>query len=363
VLAAGADPRPDARAAFARDFNGKAYATIEELCDDPQVDAVYISTPHELHAAQARHAAARGKHLLIEKPMALTLADCTAIIDAARTAGVALVAGHSHSFDAPIARARALIDSGRYGALRMIHTLNYTDWLYRPRRPEELSDGGGVIFNQAPHQVDVVRLLAGGKATSVRAHAGAWDDKRPVPAAYSALLNFENGVFASMTYSGFAHFDSDALTNWIGEGGQTKNPDAYGGARRALAGVATLADEQVLKCARIYGGSDFNEPRASPATPLKHPHFGFLIASCEGADFRPLPDGVMVFEHDKSWFDPLPPPDVPRGEVIDEFIAAIGGTPPPHGGEWSRATMEVCLAMQQSAREQREIPLKYQVGL
>ena len=92
------------------------------------------------------------------------------------TAGVALVVGHSHSFDAPIARTRALIAGGEYGSLRMIHALNYTDWLYRPRRPEELSDGGGVMFNQAPHQVDVVRLLAGGRVKSVRAQTGAWDE-------------------------------------------------------------------------------------------------------------------------------------------------------------------------------------------
>ena len=107
----------------------------------------------------------KGKHLLVEKPMALTLADCAAMTHAAQAAGVALVVGHSHSFDAPVARTRELIAERPFGRLRMIHALNYTDWLYRPRRPEELGDGGGVLFNQAPHQVDVVRLLAGGEAT------------------------------------------------------------------------------------------------------------------------------------------------------------------------------------------------------
>ena len=109
--------------------------------------------------------------------------------------------------------------------------------------------------------------------------------------------------------------------------------------------------------------SDFNEPRASATTPPQHPHFGFLVASCDGADLRPMTDGVMIYDNEQHDLDPLPPPEVPRGEVIDELIAAIvHGKPPLHGGEWTTATMEVCLAMRQSAREQREIFLEHQIG-
>ena len=108
--------------------------------------------------------------MLVEKPIALTLDDAQTMIEAARSAGVHLIVGHSHSFDAPILRARELIAGGDYGAVRMISAFNYTDFLYRPRRPEELdtAKGGGVLFNQAPHQVDVVRLLGGGLIRSVR---------------------------------------------------------------------------------------------------------------------------------------------------------------------------------------------------
>ena len=85
---------------------------------------------------------------------------------------VVLVVGHSHSFNAPILRTREIIESGAYGAPRMISALNFTDFLYRPRRPEELdtAQGGGVIFSQAAHQIDIVRLLGGGRVRSVRAH-------------------------------------------------------------------------------------------------------------------------------------------------------------------------------------------------
>src|SRR5262245_62353951 len=75
AIAAGADPRPEARQRFAEDFLAKTFATVEELCAEPSIDAVYISTPHQLHVEHARLAAEAGKHILVEKPMALSLAD------------------------------------------------------------------------------------------------------------------------------------------------------------------------------------------------------------------------------------------------------------------------------------------------
>lgn len=362
-MVAGADPRAGARAQFEKDFGGRGYATLEELCADPDVEAVYISTPHEVHASQVRYAASKGKHLLVEKPMALTLEDCAAMTEAARAAGVALVVGHSHSFDAPIVRTRELIASGAFGKLRMIHSLNYTDWLYRPRRPEELADGGGVLFNQAPHQVDVARYLAGGAGKSVRALTGNWDARRPAIAAYSALLTFADGAFASLTYSGFAHFDSDEFMNWIGEGGQPKDATRYGITRRAIA-ATTGPDEAAWKNARIYGGDNFNEPRSLFNLELRHPHFGVVVASCDHADLRPTADGVMIYADTEARFEALTPPAVPRGEVIDELYAAVvHGATPVHGGAWSLATMEVCLAMRESAQRQQEVMLTRQTAL
>src|SRR5437763_5143511 len=98
-LAAAADPREEARRRFAAEFGGRAHASIEELCADPDVEIVYIATPHEHHAAHVRLAAAHGKHVLVEKPMAVTLADGQAMIAAAHNAGTVLIVGHSHSFD------------------------------------------------------------------------------------------------------------------------------------------------------------------------------------------------------------------------------------------------------------------------
>ncbi|HET7362502.1 MAG TPA: Gfo/Idh/MocA family oxidoreductase [Burkholderiales bacterium] len=351
-LVAAADPRPEARAQFERDFAGRAYATVEELCADTAVEVVYVATPHQFHAEHAQRAFAAGKHALVEKPMALSMAECRAMIEAARAAGRYLVVGHSHSYDAPIRRTRELIASGAYGRLRMITALNFTDFLYRPRRPEELDTtrGGGAVYNQAAHHVDIVRLLAGGRAKSVRAQTGAWDPARPTEGAYSALLTFEDGAFATFTYSGYAHFDSDEFTGWVGESGARKDPTSYGGARKALAG-----NEMALKNARNYGGRE--QPKTPPQ--LAHQHFGVLIASCERADLRPLPEGVWIYDDGERRLQALPTPKVQRADVIDELYGAVvEGRPPLHDGAWAAATMQVCFAMLRSAREQREIELE-----
>ena len=357
ALVAAADPRPEARERFAADFSAKTYESVEELCADPAVEIVYVATPHQHHARHATLAAQHGKHVLVEKPMALTLDDCAAMIAAAKQASVHLIVGHSHSFDAPILRARELINSGEYGAVRMITALNYTDFLIRPRRPEELdtAQGGGAVFNQAAHQVDIVRLLGGGRVKTVRAATGAWDAARPTEGAYSALLTFESGAFASLTYGGYGHFDSDEFSGWVGEMGQAKQPYA-----RKPQGFASAADEAAFKSARNYGGPAYQPPAAQD---LAHQHFGTIIVSCERADLRPVPNGVTIYQNGTERLDPLPAPAVPRAEVIDELYAAVAnGMPPLHDGAWAMATLEVCLAMLQSAREGRDVTLSHQVA-
>ena len=363
-LVAAADPRPEARARFEADFSrgndrAVAYDSIEALCADPRVEAIYIASPHQFHVAHVAIAARAGRHILVEKPMALTLTDCEAMIAAAAEAGVHLMVGHSHSFDLPYLEAARMIGSGEYGAVRMISALNYTDFLYRPRRPEELDtlQGGGVVFSQGAHQVDVVRLLAGGRVAGVRAVTGRFDPARPTEGAYQAFLTFENGAAATLTYSGYGRYDSDEQLGWIGELGQRRDPESYGAARRGLAGVATPEQEAALKNARTYGVA----ASAGSAAPAAHNHFGAVVISCERADLRPLADGVMIYGDAERRFEPLPAPAVP---VVDELFAAVReGVAPLHSGAWGMATLEICLAILESAGAGREVVPRRQVGL
>ncbi|MGG5885648.1 Gfo/Idh/MocA family protein [Falsiroseomonas sp. HC035] len=363
-LVAATDPRADALDRFRADFAGaRTHPSVEALCDDPAIDAVYISTPHQFHLAHVQAAAARRKHVLVEKPMALNLAEAQAMVEAARAAGIHLLVGHSHSFDAPYLRARDLIRSGSYGALRMITALNFTDYLYRPRRPEELdtAQGGGAVFSQAPHQVEIARLLADHPARSVRASTSVWDRARGTEGAYAAFLDFGEGLTAALTYSGHGHFDSDAFMGWTGEMGFRRDPDRHGEARAALARLASPAEEAALKSRRAYGAALGAEEARGAPPPSAHNHFGLFIASCEGADLRPMPDGVMIHGDAERRFETLPPPAVARAEVIDELWEAIAlGRAPWHSGASGMATLEICLGILDSARQGREIPLHHQ---
>jgi phthalate 4,5-cis-dihydrodiol dehydrogenase len=273
------------------------------------------------------------------------------------------VVGPSHSFDAPILRTRALIDSGLYGRVRMITAMNFTDFLYRPRRPEELDTvaGGGVIHSQATHQIDILRLLGGGSVRSVMAHTGAWDPERPTEGAYQALLAFEGGAFASASYSGYGHFDSDVLMHNIGEMGQNKDPGNYGAARKRLSTTANADEESRLKAARNYGGDLYSGSASVPARPA-HPHFGHIVVSCEKADLRPMASGIDIYGDDHHTFEALPAMAIPRSEVVDELYGAVvGGCAPLHDGAWARATTEVCLAILESSRQHAPQLMRYQV--
>ena len=86
--------------------------------------------------------------------------------------------------------------------------------------------------------------------------------------------------------------------------------------------------------------------------------------SCERADLRALPNGVMIYQDGAARLDALPPPPVPRAEVIDElYRAVVHSEAPLHDGAWAMATLEVLLAMLRSAREGCEVQLSHQVAL
>ena len=363
TMVAASDPRSDARERFAEEFGARVYEGADALCADPDVRAVYVASPHQFHVDHVKLAAAQRKHVLVEKPMALTLDEAKEMIGVARKCGIQLLVGHSHSFDLPYLHTRDMIRTGAFGRVRMINALNFTDFLYRPRRPEELDTkaGGGVVFSQAAHQVDVVRLLAGAKAKSVRAFTGNWDPARATEGAYNAQIKFEDGSFASLTYSGYAHFDTDEFGGWWGELGQKRDGDnSYGRARQALRNAKTAVEEIEMKNRRAYGPAGRD---AFPVLPnFSHNHFGLVVVSCERADLRPLPQSVVVYGDETRRVEELPPPPIPRSEVVDElYDAVVLGRPPLHSGEWGLATTEICLAILASAETGREIELHYQV--
>lgn len=357
-LVAACAPRECSRTAFEQEFGGRTYQHVEDICADPDVEAVYIATPHQMHVDHVEIAAKAGKHVLVEKPLAIHFEDGVKMVEVCEKAGVQLIVGPSHSFDGAVMLAHQIIQSGDIGAVRMIHAMNYTDFLYRPRRPEELvtAEGGGVIFSQAVHQLDIVRLLGGGMMNTITAATGNWDPARPTEGAYSALATFEGGAFASLTYSGYAHFDSDVWQGWVGELGYPKDPENYGQSRKALAKVSNPEEEAALKSGRTYG-----ETPARPPAP-NHEHFGPIIVSCDGGDLRITPNGVWLHGHFEQKFIPAPLEMGPRAGVNSALINAVRhNVSPSQTGRWGLATLEACHAIMQSAETVSPVKLVHQI--
>ena len=361
-IAAAADLRAEPRDRFARDFEVPTYASAEELCASPDVDVVYVATPHQFHAPHVIMAANAGKHAIVEKPMALTLQECDAMIAAAERNHVQLVIGHTASHNPAIKRMRTIVASGELGRLGLVNVGAYTEFLYRARRPEELDTalGGGIIFNQVPHQVDAVRLVGGGLVRSVRAMTGVWDRARPTEGSQAAFLEFEDGAAAVIVYSGYDHFSSGELRTWIDPSRRQEFAGHHGEARRRLREMTSTTDEASLVAASGYGSDRYGDVGGD----LWQQELGHMIASCERGDIRLVADGLIIYDDDGRRSLPIDGAGGVRGrrDVIDEMVAGITrGVPPAHGGRWAKATLAVCLAILQSSRERREVMVDHQV--
>ncbi len=354
VLAGAADLHSELRRRFEADHGIPAESDALALFSREDVDAVYIATPHQFHREHVLLAAQHGKHIIVEKPMALDLQDCDDMISAVREAGVKMVVGHTHSFDPAVRYIREETLRGSMGALAMIAMWNYTDFMYRPRRPEELDTaaGGGILFNQLPHQVDIARAIAGSPVRSVRAMAKILDKSRPTEGACTTFIEFENGAAASLVYSGYDNFDTDELHGWIGATGRPKQP-RHGQTRAACRALKSQDEESALRQARYSYGGGF-----LPGASTHQPHFGLVIASYEKGDLRVTPEGVAAYDEDGVHQHKLEGSSGGRADVLDELCDAVQlGVAPVHNGFFARGTVEVCLAIQRSARERREVML------
>ena len=352
-LAAVVEPAVDVRDTVAAETGVAVHADLAAMLRQPDLDAIYVATPTELHPEHVAQACAAGKHVLTEKPMAIRVEQAQAMVDVAERAGVVLQVGHSHSYDLPIRHMREMVASGALGRVRMIHTWNFTDWMARPRRPAEfdVTQGGGVTYRQGAHQIDILRLIGGGLVRSVRAATFDWNEQRRSIGAHTIFLSFADGTAATAIYNGYGHFSGTELTAGVGEWGLTEAPG-----RRALArSVAAVSPEQELAAKRKRART------AIPASAPYQPHFGLTLVSCERGDMRQSPDGLLVYSENGREEIALAKDKSPRDLVLDEFAQAIAGKPTTHTGRWGLANLEVCTAAIESSRTGVEIVLAHQV--
>lgn len=183
----------------------KSVTSLSDLVDDPAIDAVYISTTNELHRDQAIAAAKAGKHILCEKPLAMSLVDARAMVKAAKDAGVVVATNH-HLRNAASHRAmRDAIAAGKIGkplSARVFHAVYLPPHLqgWRLDRPEA---GGGVILDITVHDTDTLRFVLGDDpvdaiAFSQRGGMG----KEGLEDAVMGVMRFKSGVIAQF-HDGF----------------------------------------------------------------------------------------------------------------------------------------------------------------
>ncbi len=370
-LMACADINPRVREAFkARYPEARAYESADQLFADPDVEAVWIATPNRFHAPYMVAAAQHGKHVIGEKPMALSLAEAEQMVEAAEKYGVKLLCGHTLGFSPQVRAMRRVVKSGRLGPVRAINTWAFTDWMVAPRTPDEvdLAQGGGLIYRQVPHQADSVRLLADGVARSVRGTVGQWADWRPnTPGYYSAFIDFENGATANLVYNGYGHFLTAELVPWGTDTGLSRTgPQGRGEIRQAMRDGTR--EEEALKDAQRIGGSTSSElrvlrQREGPPEWVPN-HIGMFFVTCEKGDIRHERHGISVYSDEGREDIPVLESYDPGREDLEElYDAVVNGKPVYHDGRWGMATLEITLAILQSAKEQREIELTHQVRM
>jgi phthalate 4,5-cis-dihydrodiol dehydrogenase len=362
-LAAGADVNQRVLETFQARYGARVYNSIEKLCQDPDVEAVWVSTPNKFHAAHTIIAAQHGKHVIVEKPMAVSLEEAEKMIEAAEKNRVKLLCGHTQSYGPHIRTMRRIIQSGELGKLCALHVWAYTDWMLRPRTPEELdlAQGGGVPYRQGPHQIDSLRLLGGGMVRSVRGMTGQWFPGRPIPGYYTAYIEFEDGTPATLMHNGYGYFLASELVSW-GTDRSRYTAEERAAIRKGL--LDKTRDETKAKDAMRIGGEKEGVyfRHAGERRPWVPNDLGILIATCERGDIRQSQYGLLVYGDDGVKDVPLPEGGASRrGELEELYNAVVLNKPIRHTGRWGMATLEACLAVMQSARERKEIFLSHQV--
>jgi predicted dehydrogenase len=162
---------------LAADYHVDVVETYEDLLNRSDVDAVLIATPHADHCEQVIQAAQHGKHVLVEKPMATSSADCTAMIESCKQAGVRLEVIQTLRFRGSLARARKLINEGKIGQVRMMQGRSlFTNYVVDSKPWAGMPIHGGAYLDMGVHTFDIIRFLTGAEARRVFSHITTFGD-------------------------------------------------------------------------------------------------------------------------------------------------------------------------------------------
>ena len=278
----------------------KGYPTHTDLLADDEIDAVAVVLGHQLHHRLTVDACNAGKHVLVEKPMALSLEQCDDMIEAAANNNVKLMVGQTQHFSGANLKVKEILDSGQLGPLMTIVCYSSKNWNYAGRAPQYRSrfHGGGMWLTNGVHVVDRLTWLMASQAVSVSASIGARAHYQASDDTATALIRYKNGLAGAAVSIGFAD-------------------------------GAPIFDSQII-CANgtlRFSGNRYTQLQIGQGNDWKNVQFD---------------DPPAVMHHEWKSFV----------EAIEQNIE------PPTPGEWSRHIMEILFAAESSAISGREVVLE-----
>ena len=302
------------RARAVGEHSGVPWTTsLDELLGRSDIDAVAILTPSGLHASQAIEALERGKHVLVEKPIALSVADAQAAIDAADQRGLTLATISQRRFEPVMQVLHRAVSDGALGTISLV----VADGIYM--RPQSYYDSaawrgttaldGGVLMNQAIHLVDLVRWF-GGEVRSVAAHVTTRSHAMEAEDTATVSIAFESGALGSIVATTSSVTEPPAELRIVGDRGR----------------VRIVGEEPV----------EWEVPGADPPSPNRS-----AAASTNGATSAAATWGTTAIGHVRQYTD---------------FVEAIRmRRPPAVTGEDGRNAVEIVTAAYASSRTGRAI--------
>lgn len=203
---------------LAREFDLPVEPTLDALLARPDVDAVLLASPTQIHLEQTRAAAAAGKHVFTEKPIAATLPEVDGMIAATRGAGVLLGVNAVTRYRTGFRMAKQLIDEGAIGDIRMVrHTYGHTGWGFEPDHWINRPEAGTPFLDQGSHCNDAIRWAVGDEVRTVYAQYRDYGKETNTNLSAMIVLSFEHGALCSIWAS--YEFPRPGLdpTKWTGD--------------------------------------------------------------------------------------------------------------------------------------------------
>ena len=322
---------------YAARYGIRAYTDVAEMVAKEQIDVVIICTPHPNHKEPTIAALEAGANVLIEKPLASSLEDCDAMIEASKRCAKQIGVVCQRRWYPPAMRVREAIDAGKIGqpVFGTVNMLGWRDQAYYdsdPWRGTWEGEGGGVLVNQAPHQLDMIQWFMG----EIDELYGQWSNLNhpyiEVEDTANAILKFKSGAVANIIVSNSQKPGIFGKVHVHGENGASVGVQTDGGAM-FVAGMSAILEPPVNDLWTVPGEEQMLQKWVK-----------------EDSDFFNALPRQMDYFHERN---------------IEDFLQAImEGRKPLITGEDGRVTVEIFTAIYRSTRDGKPVkwPLKPEYG-